>query len=136
MGHHFPIPIANSLNCSLSFTIMMLGTNTRERLILFLPLTIRAEVIRNKYAIVIMITLGHYSSQILDPVFKRCFSNHRLHIPQRNLRLNTDNIRGGILKNSPAMKESLRRLSTIALLKPTRGFDNKLVNGNVIPRLI
>ena len=74
MYHHLPIPIANSSNFSIRFAILMLGTNTREILSLFLPLTIREEVIQNKYAIVRMITIGHYASQIPDLVFKLCFS--------------------------------------------------------------
>ena len=44
-----------------------------------------------------------------------------------------DKIRGGILKNSPAMKAILHCLSIMALMKPTRSFDNKLVGGNAIP---
>ena len=133
MGHHLPIPISNSLNCSLSFGILMLDTNTREISSMFLPLKTRAEAIQNKYAIIRIITLVHYVSQISDPVLKRCFSNHCLPSSQQKLRSNTDKIRGGILKNSPAMRDILRRLSTISLLNSTRIFDNKLVGGNAIP---
>ena len=136
MVHHLPIPIAYSLNGSLSFAILMLGTNTRERLSLFSPLKIRAEVIQNKYEIYRMIMLGNYASQIAYPVFKRCFSNHYIPRSKRKLRFNMDKIRVGILKNSPATKSIMRRLSDIALMNPTSGFDNKVVGGNAITRLI
>ena len=70
MGHHLTSPIVYSLNISLSFANLMLVINTRETLNMFLPFTIRAEVIRNTYAVVIMVTLGLYANKISDPVFK------------------------------------------------------------------
>ena len=83
-----------------------------------------------------MIMLGQYASYIPDPFFKSCFAHYCLTRSKWNLILNTNKIRGIILKYGTAMIAIVRHLATAAFLEMIRHPDHKLISRDRIPRLI
>ena len=108
-AHH----VHDCLNCTLRLSVLVLGTYSREKLLLILVFAVFPELLGSKDAVIAVILLDLNTSQLPKPLFKPTLGADCLKITQRYLVLDPNDARRGIVEYRTAMIAVRFALSTI-----------------------
>ena len=133
MHHKSPSHIHHCLNSPFSLSILMLGTNPRERLRLTLLSTLLLVLIRRKNAIIPMDVLQCSIGCIIQPLLKTLFAHKSLTSSQGHLVLNPNEARSCIVVNCTTIVTVIWPFPTITCRKTTRSATDKLIRRHKIP---
>ena len=99
MHHHVPRPIADCLNVSLSHSILVLCSHSREGLRLIFRQAIITEILGSVYSVITMIGFDIYTGNIPTHLLKSVLSHHCLACSHTRLTFDIDKIRSSVSEN-------------------------------------
>ena len=83
-----------------------------------------------------MVVASKNTCQISNPLLKSRLSQDSLACSERNLVLNADEIRGGVLVDRATVVALVERFATKASYKSTWSLDHILITGDSVPWLV
>jgi hypothetical protein len=132
MDHHVTGPIANRLDIAFSNCILVLGSNSGERLRLILGDAILTKSACIVDPIIAVVVLDSHTSKIPTHLFESGLAHDSLTCSHACLTFNIDKIGGSVSVKGNSMKAAFRSFTSISIQAMSWRVNNKLVREDFV----